>query len=185
MQFENEKEQQKDLRWMERALALARRAAELGEVPVGAVVVSTEAMPMHAGANSINNPIGAHDTLLGEGHNRVIGANDPSAHAEIVALREAAAALKNYRLPGTVLYSTLEPCAMCAGAIIQARVSRVVFAAHDPRAGAGGSVFNVLTDSRLNHRCRVESGIGRGQSEDLLRSFFKTRRNARVEQNPS
>jgi tRNA(adenine34) deaminase len=113
---------------------------------------------------------------LGEGWNRPISASDPTAHAEIVALRAAAARLGNYRLVNSTLYVTLEPCPMCAGAMIQARVGRVVFGAHDPRAGAAGSVFNVLQSERLNHRAEVESGILAEDCGVLLRDFFRARR---------
>ncbi|UCH54295.1 MAG: tRNA adenosine(34) deaminase TadA, partial [Pseudomonadota bacterium] len=118
--------------WMRRALALARHAEENGEVPVGAVVV--------------------HDgEVIGEGWNQPIVSHDPSAHAEIVALRAAAQRAQNYRLPGAILYVTLEPCVMCAGAIVQARLARVVYGAADPKAGAAGSVFSLLTSEQLNH----------------------------------
>jgi len=142
---------------MQRALALAAGAQVAGEVPVGAVL--------------------AHDgEILGEGANRVIRDSDPSAHAEIVALREAARRAGNYRLPGTTLYVTLEPCAMCAGAIVHARVQRVVFAAFDPRVGAGGSVFNLLDSPHLNHRCLISSGLLADQAGALLDDFFSGRR---------
>jgi tRNA(adenine34) deaminase len=143
---------------MRRALALAAEAERHGEVPVGAVVV-------------------ADGEIVGEGWNRPIGARDPTAHAEIVALRAAAAALQNYRLPGTTLYVTLEPCAMCAGAIVHARVARVVFGATDPRAGAAGSVFDLLpSDRRFNHYVSCEGGVLAEQCAGLLRDFFRARR---------
>jgi tRNA(adenine34) deaminase len=142
---------------MSRALALAAAAREAGEVPVGAVVA-------RGGA------------VLGEGANRVVRDADPSAHAEIVALRAAGAAAGNYRLPGTTLYVTLEPCAMCAGAIVHARVERVVFAAFDPRVGAGGSVFNLLDSPHLNHRCLISSGLLADEAAALLDDFFAARR---------
>ncbi len=142
---------------MHQALALARQAAQAGEVPVGAVLV-------------------AADEVIGRGSNRVISDCDPSAHAEIVALRQAALRARNYRLPNTTLYVTLEPCAMCAGALIQARVERVVFAAADPIAGAAGSVFQVLDERRLNHRCRVEGGLLAAESTAMLQAFFRARR---------
>src|SRR4051794_20384730 len=119
--------------FMRLALALARRAAEAGEVPVGAVVVADDG------------------AVIGEGWNRPIATHDPSAHAEMVALREAATRAGNYRLPGTTLYVTLEPCAMCAGAIIHARVQRLVFGATDPKAGAVRSVYDLIANPRLNH----------------------------------
>ncbi len=143
---------------MRRALALARRAEAAGEVPVGALVV-------------------AADQVIGEGWNRPIGASDPTAHAEVVALRAAASALENYRLPGTTLYVTLEPCAMCAGAIIHARIDRVVFGASDPRAGAAGSVHDLLpSDERFNHRTACEGGVLADECAQLLRDFFRARR---------
>jgi len=143
---------------MRRALALARQAEREGEVPVGAVIV-------------------ADGEIIGEGWNRPIGSHDPTAHAEIVALRAAAAALGNYRLPGTTLYVTLEPCAMCAGAIVHARVERVVFATVDPRSGAAGSTFDLLpSDERFNHYTRCEGGVLADESASILRGFFRARR---------
>ena len=143
---------------MRRALDLARRAEQAGEVPVGALVVGG-------------------GQVIGEGWNRPIGTHDPTAHAEVVALRDAASALENYRLPGTTLYVTLEPCAMCAGAIIHARIDRVVFAATDPRAGAAGSVFDLLpSDDRFNHSTVCEGGVLAGESAEMLRAFFRQRR---------
>ena len=142
---------------MEAALVEARKAAEAGEVPIGAVVVQ-------AGA------------IIASSQNRVIRNSDPTAHAEIVALREASAALGNYRLNGCTLYVTLEPCAMCAGAMIHARLDRLVFAAPDPKAGACGSVLEVLNHPRLNHRMEVEQGIMGDEAGELLRSFFRERR---------
>lgn len=143
--------------WMGRALELAERAEREGEVPVGAVVV-------RAGEE------------IGSGWNRPIAANDPSAHAEIEALRAAAARLGNYRLPGTVLYVSMEPCVMCAGAIIHARVARVVYGAADPRAGAAGSVFDVLGAGALNHRPECRGGVCADRAGALLSAFFRTRR---------
>lgn len=142
---------------MERALELARRAEDEGEVPVGAVVVRD-------------------GVIIGEGWNRPISSHDPSAHAEIQALRDAATHLQNYRLPGTTLYVTLEPCPMCAGAIVHARVERVVFAAPDPRTGAAGSLLQLLQNPSLNHQCVVDSGLLMEQSSNLLKSFFRSRR---------
>ena len=139
------------------ALAEARLAAKAGEVPIGAVIV-------HDGA------------MIAAGQNRVLRDNDPTAHAEIVALRAAAAALGNYRLLGCTLYATLEPCAMCAGAMIHARLDRLVYAAADPKAGAVGSVLEVLNHPKLNHQMQVEQGIGAEESAELLRSFFRQRR---------
>lgn len=143
---------------MRHALALAERAEALGEVPVGAVLVDAEGQ------------------LIGEGFNRVISDADPSAHAEIVALRQAARHLGNYRLPGTTLYVTLEPCSMCAGALVNARVARVVYGADDPRAGAYRSVFEVLSSTELNHRCEVTGGVLAEDSSEMLRLFFRKRR---------
>jgi tRNA(adenine34) deaminase len=144
---------------MQEALAQARLAAEAGEVPIGAVVV-------HGGA------------IVARGQNRVLRDLDPTAHAEIVALREAAAALGNYRLSGCTLYVTLEPCAMCAGAMIHSRLDRLVFATPDPKAGAAGSVLSVLNHSQLNHQMQVEQGILADESAELLRSFFRERRSS-------
>lgn len=147
-----------DTAFMQRALELARRAEDEGEVPVGAVLVKD-------------------GQVIGEGWNRPIGAHDPTAHAEIQALREAAQKLGNYRLPGTTLYVTLEPCPMCAGAIVHARVERVVFAASDPRTGAAGSVFDLLpSDQRFNHRCACEGGVEAETASDMLKAFFRARR---------
>jgi tRNA(adenine34) deaminase len=142
---------------MEAALAEARLAAEAGEVPIGAVVV-------RAGE------------IVARGQNSVIRTNDPTAHAEIVALRAAAQAIGNYRLNGCRLYVTLEPCAMCAGAMIHARIDRLVYAAADPKAGACGSVLEVVNHPRLNHQIVVEQGILGDESSELLRWFFRERR---------
>jgi tRNA(adenine34) deaminase len=146
-----------DERYMARALELARQAEAAGEVPVGAVIVKDGA-------------------IVAEGSNRPIGTCDPTAHAEIVALRAAGAALATYRLTGTTLYVTLEPCAMCASAMVHARVQRLVYAATDPRAGAAGSVFNVVQNPALNHRLEVEAGVMAEECGALLRSFFVARR---------
>ena len=146
-----------DQAWMQKALELAHKAEMEGEVPVGALLV-------------IDN------VCVGEGWNRPIAAHDPSAHAEIQALRAAAAALKNYRLPGSTLYVTLEPCVMCAGAIIQARVARVVYGAPDPKAGAASSVFNVLNTDKLNHRVALTGGVMQDECATLLQAFFRSRR---------
>jgi tRNA(adenine34) deaminase len=142
---------------MTAALAEARLAAEAGEVPIGAVVVREGA-------------------IIASGQNRVLRDNDPTAHAEIVALRAAAQAIGNYRLNGCTLYVTLEPCAMCAGAITHARLDRLVYAAPDPKAGACGSVLSVLNHPQLNHQLTVEQGILAEESSELLRSFFRDRR---------
>ncbi len=142
---------------MQHALELARDAECHREVPVGAVLVQ-------------------EGVVVGEGWNRPISACDPTAHAEVVALRSAASAVGNYRLPGTTLYVTLEPCAMCAGAIIHARMARVVFGARDPKGGAAGSVFALLGTERLNHRVEVEGGVLEQECGELLRNFFRRRR---------
>jgi tRNA(adenine34) deaminase len=143
---------------MRRALALAVRAAAEGEVPVGAVLVRD-------------------GEVLGEGWNRPIGEHDPSAHAEILALREAGRRVSNYRLPGTTLYVTLEPCPMCAGALVHARVDRVVYGASDPKGGACGSVFDLLpSDARFNHRVECTGGVLADTCSSLLRGFFQERR---------
>ncbi len=148
-----------DTSWMLHALELARRAErEEGEIPVGAVLVS------------------AAGELLGEGWNRNIREHDPSAHAEIVALRAGGRRAGNHRLPGTTLYVTLEPCAMCAMAIVHARVARLVFAAADPKTGACGSVFDLLADPRHNHCTAVESGLLAAEAGTLLRDFFRRKR---------
>jgi len=145
--------------FMREALALARQAAEAGEVPVGAVVV-------------------CEGRVVGRGANRPISGRDPTAHAEIVALREAARTLDNYRLPGCELYVTLEPCAMCAGALVLARVHRVVFGAWDPKAGMVGSVADLLRHPRLNHRPEVLGGVLEAETGAVLREFFAARRAA-------
>jgi tRNA(adenine34) deaminase len=146
-----------DVLWMFRALELAREAARLGEVPVGAVVVRDGG-------------------VLGEGHNLTVTEADPTAHAELVAIRRAAAALGDWRLIDCTLYVTLEPCAMCAGAIVLARVPRVVYGALDPKAGMVDSLGDLLRDERLNHRCEVTSGVLAEESGELLRGFFRERR---------
>jgi tRNA(adenine34) deaminase len=142
---------------MEAALAEARRAGEAGEVPIGAVIVREGA-------------------IRARGQNRVLRDVDPTAHAEIVALRAAAGELANYRLNGCTLYVTLEPCAMCAGAMIHARLDKLVFAATDPKAGACGSVLSVLNHPKLNHQMWADRGILADESAELLRSFFRERR---------
>jgi len=139
------------------ALDQARLAAEAGEVPIGAVIVY-------------------QGEIIARGQNSVIRHVDPTAHAEILALRTAAKALGNYRLAGCMLYVTLEPCAMCAGAMIHARLDRLVFAAADPKAGACGSVLSVLNHPQLNHQMQVEQGIAAEESAELLRGFFRERR---------
>ena len=150
-----------DHRFMELALAQAARAAQLGEVPVGAVVV-------------LDNEV------IAEACNRQITLNDPSAHAEVLALRSAAAAVENYRLPGCELFVTLEPCTMCCGAMVHARVSRLVFGAREPKAGAVASTSSVLDNASLNHRVAWVEGLGADESANLLRAFFKARRAAKA-----
>jgi len=145
--------------WMQHAIMLAKRAAAEGEVPVGAVIID----------NEINR-------ILGEGWNQPIRMIDPVAHAEISAIRQAAANRRNYRLTNTTLYVTLEPCVMCAGALIHARVGRVVYGAADPKAGAAGSVFNVLGTDRLNHVVGLTPGILADECGHLLSEFFRNRR---------
>ena len=142
-----------DKRWMRHALTQAKRAAERNEVPVGAVVVFD-------------------DEVIGEGYNQPLGTHDPTAHAEIVALRDAARRLENYRLGGTTLYVTLEPCLMCAGAILQARIERVVFGAFDEKAGAVGSTANLLQSPLANHQCQVTAGVLGDECAELLDRFF-------------
>lgn len=147
-----------DLHWMRQALAIARQAEDAhGEVPVGALLV-------------------LDGQVIGEGHNHNIGLNDPSAHAEIQALRDAGRRQGNYRFPGASLYVTLEPCAMCAMAMIHARVARVVYGAADPKTGAAGSVFDTLISERHNHRIAVRGGVAAEEAGDLLRAFFRKRR---------
>jgi tRNA(adenine34) deaminase len=146
-----------DLEWMSRALALARAGAQAGEVPVGAVIVLDR-------------------EVIGEAHNRTVTDADSTAHAEVVAIRRAAETLGDWRLLDCTLYVTLEPCAMCAGAIVLARIPRVVFGALDPKAGMVESLGNLLGDSRLNHRCDVTRGVLAAESGELLRSFFRERR---------
>ena len=146
-----------DIRYMQRALELARRAEQGNEVPVGAVVV-------------------VDGSVAGEGWNQPIASHDPTAHAEIVALRAAAAQVNNYRLEAATLYVTLEPCAMCIGAALNARVARVVFGAWDQKAGACGSVLDLPREPRLTHRMDVFGGVCREESSALLKRFFVSRR---------
>ncbi|HET7176703.1 MAG TPA: tRNA adenosine(34) deaminase TadA [Gammaproteobacteria bacterium] len=146
-----------DEKFMREALALARQAEAAGEVPVGAVLVKD-------------------GVVIGSGWNHPIGAHDPTAHAEIAALRAAATALGNYRLLDTTLYVTLEPCAMCAGAMVHARVERLVYGATDPKTGAAGSVLNLVQAGPLNHRLEVEGGVLAEECGALLKGFFAQRR---------
>jgi tRNA(adenine34) deaminase len=146
-----------DERWMRRALQLAEKAAELDEAPIGCVIVQG-------------------DRLVGEGHNLRESLKDPTAHAEMIAITQAAQSLEDWRLENCTLYVTLEPCPMCAGAILQARVPRVVFGAVDPKAGAVESIFRLLSDARLNHRCRVLAGILAEPCGAILTEFFAAKR---------
>ena len=145
---------------MSRALELARFAEANGEVPVGAVIVK-------------------ENQIIGEGWNQPITTHDPSAHAEMLAMRAAAKSLGNYRLLDTTLYVTLEPCAMCAGAMVHARIKRLVYAATDPRAGAAGTLFNIVQHDALNHRVEVTGGVLEGECAAVLRNFFRTRRGSK------
>jgi tRNA(adenine34) deaminase len=144
--------------WMAEALALAREAGAAGEVPVGAVVV-------------------LDGQIIGRGFNQPISRQDPTAHAEVVALRDAATRLGNYRLPGATLYVTLEPCMMCAGAMMHARLARVVFGAADPKTGVAGSVLDLFNEARLNHHAEITGGVRAEECGQLLSSFFAARRN--------
>ena len=144
---------------MREALAEAESAREDGEVPVGAVVI-------------------LDGVVIGRGRNAVIQSSDPTAHAEIVALREAARVIGNYRVTGATMYSTIEPCAMCAGALVHARIARLVYGASDPKAGAVETHFGICTTSLLNHQLSVEGGILEGECRRMLQSFFRDRRNA-------
>lgn len=146
-----------DIKWMHHALALAARAEVQNEVPVGAVVV-------------------LNDEIIGEGWNRPISACDPTAHAEIVALREAAARVGNYRLPGATLYVTIEPCTMCAGAIVHSRLARLVFAATEPKAGAVVSNARVFEQPHMNHQLEYCGGVCREEASALIQGFFQRRR---------
>ncbi|MBA2848185.1 tRNA(adenine34) deaminase [Thermosulfuriphilus ammonigenes] len=143
---------------MAEALLEAERAQAAGEVPVGAVVVSPEG------------------EILGRGHNLVITTCDPTAHAEINALRQAARKVGNYRLPGVTVYVTIEPCPMCAGALVLARVSRLVFGAGDPKSGACGSLYQIVQDQRLNHRLEVVAGVLENRCREIIQAFFRARR---------
>ena len=146
-----------DAAWMEHALEQARLAAAADEVPVGAIVVKD-------------------GEILGLGHNRTLLDGDPTAHAEIVALRQAAARLGNHRLGDCVMFATIEPCAMCAGAMIHARLARLVYGASDPKAGAAGSVLEVVNHPRLNHQMEVTSGVLADKCSEILQEFFRQKR---------
>jgi len=149
--------QEDDLRWMRHAIGLAKQGQVDGEVPVGAVIVKD-------------------NQVIGEGWNQPIGLHDPSAHAEMLALRAAGRTLSNYRLLDATLYVTLEPCVMCAGAIIHARIKRLVYGANDPKAGAAGSVVDIFANPKLNHHVTVEGGLLSSECGDLLSQFFKAKR---------
>ncbi len=147
----------RDQQWMHRALDLAKYAATKQEVPVGAVLV-------------------LNDDIIGEGWNQPIQLNDPCAHAEVIALRHAAISIKNYRLLDTTMYVTLEPCVMCIGALIHARIKRLVFGAYDPKTGAVESVFDLLDDDRHNHKIEFSGGVLKEECASLLQQFFYQRR---------
>jgi tRNA(adenine34) deaminase len=146
-----------DQYWMNHALSLARRAEEIGEVPIGAVIV-------------------IENEMVGEGWNQPISTSDPTAHAEIIALRQAAKRLSNYRLLNATLFVTLEPCAMCAGAMLHSRIKRLVFGASDPRTGAAGSVLNLLKPVLFNHTLEYNGGIMSDECGEILKMFFQARR---------
>lgn len=154
-------QEERDRHWMSQALALARQAAREGEVPVGALVVDSG------------------NRLIGEGWNQPIGSRDPTAHAEIVALRQAARALGNYRLPGATLYVTVEPCSMCAGALIHSRIERLVIATPEPKAGAVISQLRLLDGEHNNHRISYTIGVLQQEASELMSDFFRDRRAAR------
>ena len=148
---------QLDRQFMQEALEQARLAALAGEVPVGAILVRD-------------------GQVIGRGFNQPIGNHDPSAHAEMLALRTAAQGVANYRLPGAILYVTLEPCVMCSGAMLHARIDRVVFGAPDPKTGAAGSVLDIFASKQINHQTQVEGGILAEECGQILRDFFRERR---------
>ena len=147
-----------DEKFMDVALDEARRAENAGEVPVGAVIVD------------------ADGNVIARGFNQPISTHDPTAHAEIVAMRAAARVLGNYRLTGLTLYCTMEPCVMCAGAIVHARIQRLVFGAADPRAGAAGSIYDVVRDTRLNHQVEIAAGVRERECREIVQEFFEKRR---------
>ena len=154
-----------DAKYMSMAMELARQAWQAGEVPVGAIVA-------------------LNDEIVGRGFNQPITQHDPSAHAELMALRDAGRRIGNYRLPECVLYVTLEPCVMCAGAIMHARIKRIVYGAPDPKTGAAGSVVNLFQEMRLNHHTEIEGGVLAAECGELISGFFKERR-ARFNSTPS
>lgn len=143
--------------WMRQALLLAQQAEQLGEVPVGAIII-------------------LDDRIIGSGWNQPISQHDPTAHAEIIALRAACLQQQNYRLPRATMYITLEPCVMCAGAIVHARIERVIFAATEPKTGAAGSCFDVFNTPQLNHHVKCEGGLLADESSAILKSFFRSKR---------
>jgi len=147
-----------DLYWMNKAYQLAQTAADQGEVPVGAILVDSE------------------NQCIGKGWNRPISAHDPTAHAEIIAMRDAASILENYRLPDTTLYVTLEPCPMCAGAMVHARIKRLVYATPDPRTGSAGSVYDLVNSPHLNHQVEVTSSVLKDECSCLIKEFFQAKR---------
>jgi tRNA(adenine34) deaminase len=147
-----------DEKFMDLALAEARRAESAGEVPVGAVIVN------------------AAGDVIARGFNQPISIHDPTAHAEILAMRAAARLIGNYRLTGLTLYCTMEPCVMCAGAIVHARIQRLVFGAADPRAGAAGSIYDVVRDPRLNHQAEIVAGVRERECREIVQAFFEKRR---------
>jgi len=152
-----QQDQQQDQQFMQRAVELAHKAEAINEIPVGAVVVY-------------------QGQIIGEGFNQSITLNDPSAHAEMLAIRQAGKTLNNYRLLDCTLYVTLEPCSMCAGLLVHSRIKRLVFSAHDLKTGAAGSVFNVVASNKLNHQIEVSTGIMAEQCSTMLSAFFKRRR---------
>jgi tRNA(adenine34) deaminase len=154
-----EESREKDIYWMTKAYELALNAADNGEVPVGAILVDD------------------NNQCIGRGWNQPISGHDPTAHAEIMALRDAASRVENYRLPETTLYVTLEPCTMCGGAIIHARIKRLVYATPDPRTGSAGSVYNLMNSQHLNHRVNVDTGVLQHECSTLLKTFFLEKRN--------
>ena len=155
-----------DEQWMQKALQQAEKSAEIGEIPVGAVLVGREGLLAAAG----NSPIASYD---------------PTAHAEIIVIRNAAELLHNYRLPGTTLYVTLEPCVMCMGAMIQARIERLVYGTADPKTGAASSVYTIGNDGFLNHQIEIRGGILAEQCSALLKTFFQSRRKTKKSNYPA
>lgn len=148
---------QQHQQWMQQALTLAEKAQAVGEVPVGAILVKD-------------------DQVIGQGYNQPIINHDPSAHAEIIAMREAGQSVNNYRLVDTTMYVTLEPCAMCAMAMVHARISTVIFATKEPRTGAGGSLYQLLQHAGHNHQIEIIEGVLQQQSAEMLRMFFRSKR---------